>query len=126
MARNANPQIPTEPRPGFYLVSLAREAWQVGAEIRFDGTLYSCSINGEEIPGSWTAKDLEGHWADWLTAESESPIVRIMVRGEPCTEDEYLFRIAMKDWALAHAPEHPAAKPTVPIDVRLLPASDDF
>jgi hypothetical protein len=120
------PQNPTAPTPGPYLVRLVPKGWETPCRIEFDGERFTCILNGEQMPGAWTSHDLEEHWAGWLTAQTESPIVKIIVRGKACTEDEYLYRIEMKKWAETHRPEHPAAATSQPIDVRLLAASDDF
>lgn len=136
MVHRGIPQNITDPRPGFYTLRLVRRGWAVPARIwkhlrpregdPEGAFFFTCSINGDAMPGEWKPEDLEAHWANWLTAEGESPIIKIMARGEECTEDEYNFRLEMKAWAVANSPEHPAARPDKPIDVRLLPASDDF
>jgi hypothetical protein len=41
--------------------------------------------------------------------------------GHPITEREFHFLLKRKTWAVEHAPEHPAARPHEPIDLRKLP-----
>jgi hypothetical protein len=41
--------------------------------------------------------------------------------GNPITEREYHFLLRRKGWAEDHAPEHPAARPHEPINLRKLP-----
>jgi hypothetical protein len=43
------------------------------------------------------------------------------VAGDPITEGEYRFLLKRKGWAEEHAPDHPAAKPREPINLRKLP-----
>lgn len=40
--------------------------------------------------------------------------------GHPITMAEYYFLLRRKDWAEKHAPEHPAANPREPINLRKL------
>ena len=44
-----------------------------------------------------------------------------LVRGQPITADEYRFRCAVTDWAMANAPESPEATPTKRIDLLQAP-----
>jgi hypothetical protein len=119
------PRSPTAPDPGYYLVRLVPRGWAVACEITLDDDGYRCRIDGGEAQGPWTSDDLRVHWANWLTAEAESPIIKILTHGRRCQRSEYDYRLAMKAWALKHSPEHPAARPDRSIDVRLLEA-DDF
>ena len=43
------------------------------------------------------------------------------VAGNPISEKEYRFMLKRAAWAREHAPEHPAARPHEPIDLRKLP-----
>lgn len=67
--------------------------------------MWQATINGENFAAD----------ADPLHAEG---VVRIWHSGRPITPDEYNHMLAVKTWAGEHLPEHPAAQPRQPIDLR--------
>lgn len=97
-----------QPRPGFYRRRLVKGGPWVGARIwhgpPFDpitrepldrSHALRCEVNGEQV-------DVFDAWT-WLA-------------GEPISEAEFLYLEALRDHALAHEPDHPAAQPRRPID----------
>ena len=119
------PRRPTKPVPGHYLLRLVPRGWETPCQIFEVGGRFSCEIDGETIPGSWTSEELEPIWADWLTAQTDHPMVKLQAHGRACDLGEYLYRIEYKKWAAIYQPQHPCVNPLKPINVNLLPA-DDF
>lgn len=124
------PSLPlTEPKPGYYLLRLVPKGWAVPVFIRQldePGHPFVAEIDGVPLPSAWTSERLEAEAAESLSRGElfEHPMLRIVLFGRPCTEKEYRYRLALKEWATAHAPWHPCLTPTRPIDQRLLPAED--
>ena len=100
-------------------MALVAKGWKTPCRIFETDGAYSCEMNGEAVPGAWTSEQLEEFWAQFLTAERTHPLVQLVCHGEPCDETTYLYRVALKDWALKHSPQHPAANPRKPINLRL-------
>lgn len=97
------------PEPGYWLIRLRRGAPDVPACIQWEQTLHEPGrpsnrmerspvltgrINGEIVP--WERI--------WFT------------RGRPINQAEYDYRVALTEWAMANAPDEPAADATKPID----------
>ena len=114
----------TNPTPGYYLLRLMPKGWEVPARLIESDGIYTCEIDGEPVPGEWTADTLAMAMGDWVTASDSNPIVRLIIWGKPCDEAAYQHRLAVKGWALQHQPAHPAANPREPINLRLAPLTE--
>lgn len=100
------------PEPGYYKRKLIRGGVWVAVRIWLEdgdrdaetGELMSdqvlrCEVNGERRDA----------FAEWSYAA-----------GNPVTEAEYRYLLAMAAHAVKHAPDHPAADPRTPIDLHRL------
>ena len=114
----------TDPKPGFYLLRLVPKGWEVAARLIETDGIFTCEIDGEPVPGEWTADTLAVAMGEWVTATASNPIVRLIIWGKPCDEAVYQHRLALKAWAFQHQPDHPAAKPRWPINLRLAPLTE--
>ena len=97
------------PEPGFFEVRLVKGGPLVAASIAFDVDtgMWTATIDGDAglpDPDPWQAEGL----------------TRVWHYGRAVTEDEYRYRLALKTWALANDPAHPAAHPRDPINVNTL------
>lgn len=111
--------LPLFPRPGFYKIRLAkRAAWSpvriwFGLPISQDSPRlldrsprYQCLVNGRIARDDWQQMTIWPFCARW-----------------PITKNEYRYLLQLHRWAVAHAPEEPAANPRRAIDFsRVLPA----
>ncbi len=119
-------RVLTDPQPGLYTLRLVPKGWPVAARLdRSEDGIWSCWIDGERVPGEWIQDGLLAMLASWVQADDVAPIARLIVWGVPCDEGTYQHRLAMKAWALAHSPRHPAANPRKSIAPSTL-AADDF
>lgn len=120
------PRILTRPTPGLYLLALVRGGWKTPCMIFTVGQNYTGVVNGEPLRRTWTEEDLEAEAAEF-TAQGElfnHPLLRIVLFGELTDEATYRYRLAMKDWARLHRPNHPCLRPAVPMDPNTLEATD--
>lgn len=120
------PRILTKPTPGFYLLRLVPNAWQVGAHVIERDGAYTAEVNGKPLATWWTEEELETAAVRCMTTGTlfDHPMLRIVLFGSPCDEATYRHRLEMKAWAESYDENHPAANPTKPMDPRLLPAED--
>lgn len=110
MRRSGNIINPNEPREGFYLLSMTRGGWKVAARLSLSGGKWVAIVDGEIDPTQPTPEQL-------LTMDATAHAIgRIMLYGQECSEAEYLRRLAMKNWARDHAPNHPCLNPYAPIN----------
>jgi hypothetical protein len=115
---------PVKPNPGHYLVKLVPKGWAVPAYISIDQDgRYDIWIDGAPA-GVFAADDLADAFVGWLSAERQSPVVSLLLRGVPTDEATYDHRLTMKAWALENAPQHPCLTPMKAIDFRLLRPED--
>lgn len=119
------PRSPTSPTPGFYVLKLVRGAWRCPCRLTLTDGAYSCEIDGEAIPGSFDEATLQEMFADWLVGKAVSPIIKLILYGQPCDEAECAWRNATREHNRVHNPDHPSVNPTKPINRRLLSA-DNF
>ena len=116
----------TDPTPGFYLVSLVPKGWGVPARIVRVSGRFSAWCDGKPVVGAWRPDDLERAAVEAM-GDGElfaHPFLRISLFGTPTDRATYDHRLAMKDWATAHCPDHPCLHPLRPMDPRTLPAED--
>lgn len=99
---------PVEIRAGFYKTRMVRRGPFVAARIGHERRperpeIWHAEVNGKVVgtPGP-----------NMHTEEIE----RIMLFGEPITEQEYRFLLADSQWAAKNAPDDPAANPHREID----------
>lgn len=110
-----------DPKPGFYSVKLVKGGPAVGARIEHAPS--TDPETGEVLDRSW----FWSAWIDGKLAGSPSPdpmaagCYRISVFGTPITEAEYLLLTKTGEWARQHAPDHPAADPTQPVNLLTAP-----
>lgn len=118
------------PEPGFYTLRLVKNGPRVAARI---ARLCTCTIGGgEHAPHDWTPA-CDRPWPVWLAEINgdqvsepdrdplKAGVFRIWESGEPCTADEYRYRLELKAWAEREAPDAPEANPRKPIDLNQLP-----
>lgn len=105
-----------DPKPGYWLIRLVKGGPLVPACIRIVETTFEPDEPSNDMRGtrsSFPAAFVNDEPVDidrvWLT------------RGAPITADEYAFRCADAAWAVKHAPNEPAARPTQRVDLRQLP-----
>lgn len=106
------PGLP-QPRRGFYLVALVPGGWKVPVEITTVQCGWGLVVDGTGHPLEWSAEDVLLAYAQGLlTGELfNHPMLRVVLFGEAIPEHQYLHRLAMKDWARTHEPEHPCLHP---------------
>lgn len=106
------PGLP-QPRRGFYLVALVPGGWKVPVEITTVQCGWGLVLDGTGHPLEWSAEDVLLAYAQgMLTGELfNHPMLRVVLFGEPIPEHAYLHRLALKDWARLHAPDHPCLHP---------------
>lgn len=122
--RTRQTRSPTAPEPGPYLLRIVPKGWETPCRVIQNNGRYSCMIDGELIPGSWSHDELGDLFAVWLVAEGSPPIVRLVLFGKACDEATYQHRLAMKDWARTNSPDHPCLFPERPMNSLLTPAED--
>jgi len=94
------------PEPGFFRMRLVRHGWAVPARIIH-----------EEL---WQAV-VDGVWFDPHEDPLAAPYVaRIWQGAMKIDPDHYDWLENVRQWALAHYPDHPAAHPYAPVDPMLL------
>ena len=106
------------PKTGYYLVRLVKKGWAVAAEIHVEDGRYFLTVDGEDQGGQWPVERFGRGLLEWLGVVDADIFGRVLQFGEPCDEATYLHRLAVKDWALNHSPQHPAATPWLPINLR--------
>jgi hypothetical protein len=118
------PQIGV-PEAGFYKCRLAKHAIAVAVRIWYGRPV----VDGEELDRSlrWCA-EVDGETTRVGSDAAGEPTVELLdvfhiwthCCGSPIDETEYRFLLHRKGWAVEHDPEHPAANPRKPINVRKL------
>jgi hypothetical protein len=117
------PMQPGEPQAGHYAMRLARRGIAVAVKIWFGQPI----IDGEEQDRSprWCAA-IDGR-TDRIERDDSGYCCRVPLdvfaawpecAKKPISAREYAFLLRRKQWALDHAPQHPAANPREAIDVR--------
>jgi hypothetical protein len=114
-----------QPRPGFYSTHLVRGGIKVGVRIWFGRPI----IDGEEQDRSpRLCVEVDGR-TDRLDRDEQTgePLGRVPLDVDevwpfcrPITEAEYRYLRRLAVWAQAHAPDHPAANPRDPIELRAM------
>jgi hypothetical protein len=112
-----------QPRPGFYSTRLVRGGLKVGVRIWFGQPIIDGEVQDRshrlciEVDGR--TDRLERHEA------SGEPVGRVPLDVDevwpfcvPITEAEYRYLRRRAAWAREHAPDHPAANPRDPVDLR--------
>ena len=105
------------PVAGFYGARLINGGIAVGVMI-----WHGCPVIAGE------RQDRSPRWCiavNGLTTDKNGELLDVFDRwpfvgGEPISHREYAFRKRRRLWARKHAPEHPAANPFEPIDLRKL------
>ena len=91
------------PAPGFYSMRLVRNGWRVPCRIVHDENGWHAIINGEVQPA--------------FPDPYDAPFVATLhERGLRIDQPTYDWLIALKAYAEAHEPDHPAARPLLAID----------
>jgi hypothetical protein len=85
-------------KPGFYLVRLVDGGPLVSAWVQQAEEGWRAIVNGYPMP--WHP---DPAYAGMLSL--------VALRGQPCTEGEYRFRLQQAEWAQAHDADAPEAKP---------------
>jgi hypothetical protein len=101
-----------QPQAGFYTTRLARRALPVPVRLAFTQPV----VEGRKLDRSprWVVV-IDGRLSDDDVFETWA-----WCAGHPIARSEYRFLLRRRAWAHQHAPEHPAANPREPIDVRQL------
>ena len=107
------------PMPGLYAVSMVPKGWPVPARILLADHVFRVIIDGTLDPLTYTPDQFGELLIDWLTGESSHPFVRLHLYGRAADEADYLWRLALKDWAALHAPDHPCLHPLTRMDPRI-------
>jgi hypothetical protein len=105
------------PQTGFYGARLINGGISVGVMI-----WHGCPVIAGE------RQDRSPRWCiavNGRTTDKNGELLDVLERwpfvcGEPISHREFAFRKRRRRWAREHAPEHPAAKPHDPIDLRKL------
>lgn len=124
-AANALPLIGT-PKAGYYGCRLSKHAVEVAVRIWFGSPIF----DGEELDRSprWCC-EVDGETTRIEHDNDGNPIGHVLFDvfeywpiccGTPISEKEYRHRLRRRAWALEHDPDHPAANPRRPIDVRTM------
>src|ERR1044071_2146193 len=95
-----------QPVVGYYTVRLIRRGLRVAVRIFEDGGGLRVMVDGRTERADGTPLDVHEVWP--------------YCAGHRITEREYEFLRARADWASEPAPDHPAANPREPIDLRSL------
>src|SRR5439155_27202766 len=114
-----------EARPGFYTVRLVRGGLSVPVKIWFGRPI----IDGEEqdrsprlcieVDGRTCRPEIDETTGERIGRVPLDPIYDdIWPSCRPISEREYLFMRRRSAWAREHAPDHPAADPRKPVDLR--------
>lgn len=110
------PRPIADPQPGFFRIRLAKRGWAV-----------PCAIAHDPQTGRWTTI-IDGTEKSALDPV-DAGVFRIWLYGTPIEEWQYLDLVALKEWATAHAPDHPclhAHKPINPMALALVPVPASF
>jgi hypothetical protein len=119
----------SEPREGYFKTRLVNSGMWVAVRIWFGSPI----IDGEEQDRSprWCCEvdgrtgrndyDDEGNRLGTVPLDPILDEVWVHCAGRPISRNEYGFLRKRAAWARQHAPEHPAAKPRQPINLRKLP-----
>ncbi|HUY05075.1 MAG TPA: hypothetical protein VMV33_17495 [Rhodocyclaceae bacterium] len=103
------PRRVDQPETGHFLLRLVRGGPFVAARIAYTDNLWRATIDGaEQDPPA----------PEWFRAAG---VERIWIGGRRCTPAEYDYHLQLARWARTHSPDHPAAQPEKPIDLRRLP-----
>jgi hypothetical protein len=110
----SKPRVVTEPVAGFYKVRLVAKGWKVPAKLDMLHDVWTAMVDGSPALGFWTLEEFRD-LPDTNLAQ------RVHLYGEPITQSEYDYLLALRDYARAHRPDHPCLHPHKPIDIRLQP-----
>jgi hypothetical protein len=111
------------PREGFYKVRLVNSGMWVAVRIWYGQPIIDAETQDRsprwcaEVDGRTDRFDKEAQHRVPLDALEVWPFAA----GHPITRNEYGFLRKRAAWAREHAPEHPAANPHQPINLRRLP-----
>lgn len=96
------------PEPGFFGFALVRKAWRVPCRIiRTEAGLWQAEIDDVLNPAHHDPAHAEG-------------VAMLWHGGVKIPESDYRWLCAVREWAKANAPEHPALSPRKAIDPRRL------
>lgn len=101
------------PTAGLYRMKLVRGGVFVPVKIEF---------RPSRDPETGEPLDRSPGWHA-LLGDEEVPIERVWpwCAGEPITQAEYDWRVALKQWAVKHAPAEPEANPKQAVNLRQMP-----
>lgn len=102
-------RVVDEPQPGFFRMRLVKRGPYVPAKIENVDGKWSATINGKP--------QLPTHEDPMLA----SGVLDIWHSAKIIDEAEYKYLIGLKEWAERVKPDHPAANPYKPIDLKTLP-----
>ena len=104
-------RVVSEPKVGFYKVRLTSKGWPVPAELRIHNGLWWATLDGDPL-GCWLPED-------FLLLSDATLAMRIHLYGEQIDGAEFYYLNALREFCKLHHPDHPAANPTRPINIRL-------
>lgn len=104
--RNEPARAVWPPTPGYFVMRLAKGAWQVPCKIEREGGDGVCQWRAV-IDGA------EGHWE---TDPVSAGVDRIWGYGVMIDEPKYRYLLELKDWCRQYDPDHPCLHPNRPID----------
>lgn len=105
-----------QPRPGFWLTRMVKGGPLVPALIFMTCPWVEPDINGDAHPDDWCFPSDRTRQLHGMLGGKRCDADAIWTRrGEPCTADEYEFRLARAQWAKTWAPDQPEADPRKPI-----------
>jgi hypothetical protein len=124
-----SPQVGV-PVAGFYTCRLIRDGVRVAVRIWFGQPIVEGEVQDRsprwccEVDGCTDRNDYDadGNRLGRVPLDPllDDPGVWTHCCGNPISEREYDFLNRRRLWAVEHAPDHPAANPRTPVDVRAL------
>ncbi|HVI92319.1 MAG TPA: hypothetical protein VM659_28775 [Dongiaceae bacterium] len=101
------------PTPGLYKMRIIKRGPWVPVKIEFRPSRDSETSELLDRSPSFHA----------LLGDEDVPIDKVWpwCAGEPIPEAEYNWRVALRQWAIKHAPDEPEATPRKPVDLRQMP-----
>ncbi len=122
MPRPGRPAV--EAKPGFFQVRRsARHPW-IAVKIEIIEGQFVLWRDGTQHAETWPVQSILDLFGAEILEDRNAfghPLLSVWLFGQPISEETYRYRVALGEWARTHAPDHPAANPTRPIDPLTVP-----